>query len=128
MISAHMHACVNLFRASRELQSAQRGYPIPRATTLILGGESHKVGQEGRHRTSVTALESWAAQRLHMRDPAYRWSAQDYVSVDGIPYVIWGYCNGYAHRLEGMGQAGWVTASLFVQKLQAFPQQGALTR
>ena len=54
---------------------------------LILGGESHKVGQEDDTEARYTALESWAAERLQMRDPAYRWSAQDYVSVDGIPYV-----------------------------------------
>jgi glycine/D-amino acid oxidase-like deaminating enzyme/nitrite reductase/ring-hydroxylating ferredoxin subunit len=54
---------------------------------LILGGESHKVGQENDTEARYTALESWARERLHMWDPAYRWSAQDYVSVDGIPYV-----------------------------------------
>ena len=54
---------------------------------LILGGESHKVGQENDTEARYTALELWAAERLQMRDPAYRWSAQDYVSVDGIPYV-----------------------------------------
>ncbi len=35
----------------------------------------------------VLKIVSWAAERLHMRHAAYRWSAQDYVSVDGIPYV-----------------------------------------
>ena len=54
---------------------------------LILGGESHKVGQEDDTEARYTALESWAAERLQMRDPVYRWSAQDCVSVDGIPYV-----------------------------------------
>src|SRR5439155_22283745 len=31
-------------------------------------------------------------------------------------------------RVAGSLKLGWVTASLFVQKLQAFPQQGVLTR
>ena len=54
---------------------------------LIVGGESHKVGQEEDTEARYEALESWAKERLNLTDPAYRWSAQDYVSVDGIPYV-----------------------------------------
>ena len=54
---------------------------------LIVGGESHKVGQEDDTETRYATLEAWAQERLKLSDPAYRWSAQDYVSVDGIPYV-----------------------------------------
>ena len=54
---------------------------------LIVGGEGHKVGQEVDSESHYEALERWAQERLGMRDPLYRWSAQDYVSVDRIPYV-----------------------------------------
>ena len=54
---------------------------------LIVGGESHKVGQDDDTEARYEALENWARERLSLSDPAYRWSAQDYVSVDGIPYV-----------------------------------------
>ncbi len=54
---------------------------------LIVGGESHKVGQDDDTEARYEALESWARERLSLSDPAYRWSAQDYVSVDGFPYV-----------------------------------------
>lgn len=54
---------------------------------LIVGGEDHKVGQDDDTETHYVALEAWARERLNLRDPAYRWSAQDYVSVDGMPYI-----------------------------------------
>ncbi|MGH2794783.1 MAG: FAD-dependent oxidoreductase [Actinomycetota bacterium] len=54
---------------------------------LIVGGEGHKVGQDEDTEARYAALELWAQERLGLRDPAYRWSAQDYISVDGIPYV-----------------------------------------
>ncbi|HEU4916955.1 MAG TPA: FAD-dependent oxidoreductase [Acidimicrobiia bacterium] len=54
---------------------------------VIVGGESHPVGEsrdtEARYRT----LESWARDHFGVDQIDYRWSAQDYRSADGLPFV-----------------------------------------
>jgi Rieske Fe-S protein len=56
-------------------------------TFVILGGEGHKVGQDEDTRRRYAALESWARERFDVRAIAYRWSAQDYMPVDNVPYI-----------------------------------------
>lgn len=53
----------------------------------ILGGEGHKSGQDPDTRQRYRALESWARERFAVRSVDYRWSAQDYVPADGVPYI-----------------------------------------
>ena len=54
---------------------------------VIIGGEGHKVGQDDDTRRRYAALEAWARDQFDIREVGYRWSAQDYESVDGMPYV-----------------------------------------
>ncbi|CAN5838969.1 FAD-dependent oxidoreductase [soil metagenome] len=54
---------------------------------LILGGESHKVGQGGDTEQHYASLESWARSTFPVRSIDWRWSAHDYVPVDSVPYV-----------------------------------------
>ncbi len=54
---------------------------------LVLGGESHKVGQDPDTTQRYAALESWAEQTFGAGEPAFRWSAQDYSPADGVPYI-----------------------------------------
>ena len=53
----------------------------------ILGGEGHKVGHDDDTRRRYEVLESWARSTFPVEDVGYRWSAQDYESVDGLPYI-----------------------------------------
>ena len=53
----------------------------------ILGGEGHKVGHDDDTRRRYDDLEGWARANFSIGEIGYRWSAQDYESVDGIPYV-----------------------------------------
>jgi glycine/D-amino acid oxidase-like deaminating enzyme len=53
----------------------------------ILGGEGHKVGHDDDTRQRYDALESWAGEHFDVEEIGYRWSAQDYESVDGLPYI-----------------------------------------
>ena len=65
-----------------------RPYGSASEAGVIVGGESHKVGQDPDPEEHYEALEAWARERLPaFQDVEYRWSAQDYVSVDGIPFV-----------------------------------------
>jgi Rieske Fe-S protein len=54
---------------------------------VLLGGEGHKVGQDDDTRRRYEALERWAREHYEVAEVGYRWSAQDYESVDGLPYV-----------------------------------------
>jgi glycine/D-amino acid oxidase-like deaminating enzyme/nitrite reductase/ring-hydroxylating ferredoxin subunit len=53
----------------------------------ILGGEGHKVGHDEDTRRRYDALEDWARRTFAVEEIGYRWSAQDYATVDGMPYV-----------------------------------------
>lgn len=54
---------------------------------LLVGGEGHKVGQDADTRQRYAAIEEWARSHWKVADVDHRWSAQDYVPVDGTPYV-----------------------------------------
>lgn len=54
---------------------------------LILGGESHKVGQGGGTEQYYANLQAWARTTFPVRSVEYRWSAHDYIPVDSVPYV-----------------------------------------
>ncbi len=54
---------------------------------LILGGQSHKVGQGGDTEQYYAELETWARASFPVRSVEHRWSAHDYVPVDQVPYV-----------------------------------------
>ncbi len=59
---------------------------IDGAPGLVLAGGGHKTGH-GDPARQYAELETWARSTFPVRDVAYRWSAQDYLPVDGVPYV-----------------------------------------
>jgi glycine/D-amino acid oxidase-like deaminating enzyme/nitrite reductase/ring-hydroxylating ferredoxin subunit len=54
---------------------------------VIIGGEGHKVGQDDDTRRRYDVLEAWARDTFDIVGIEHRWSAQDYASVDGLPFV-----------------------------------------
>jgi nitrite reductase/ring-hydroxylating ferredoxin subunit len=66
---------------TRTLRSAEGG------RYLVLGGASHKAGQEPDTTGCYDEIERWAREHYAVETVAYRWSAHDYVPVDGLPYV-----------------------------------------
>ncbi len=56
-------------------------------TYVLLGGEGHKVGQDPDTRERYAALEAWAKETFRPTEIKFRWSAQDYTPVDGLPYI-----------------------------------------
>ena len=54
---------------------------------LLVGGEGHKTGQDPDTTRRYAALEAWARDRYPVGSVEHRWSAQDYVPVDSVPYV-----------------------------------------
>jgi glycine/D-amino acid oxidase-like deaminating enzyme/nitrite reductase/ring-hydroxylating ferredoxin subunit len=53
----------------------------------VLAGEEHKVGHGRDTHTYYQALERWAHERFPVRLVDYRWSAQDYLPADNVPYI-----------------------------------------
>ena len=56
-------------------------------TVLVVVGEAHKTGEEPDTEQRYKNLEEWARERFGVTQFENRWSAQDYSSFDGLPYV-----------------------------------------
>jgi Rieske Fe-S protein len=64
-----------------------RQHPFGGGELLILGGDSHKTGQDDDSERHYTALEEFARDRFAVRAVEYRWSTQDHMTVDQVPYI-----------------------------------------
>ncbi|MFN2487637.1 MAG: FAD-dependent oxidoreductase [Acidimicrobiia bacterium] len=56
-------------------------------TGIIIVGEGHETGDEAATPARWGELERWAGENFDVESFEYRWSAQDYLTVDGLPYV-----------------------------------------
>lgn len=54
---------------------------------LVVSGEGHKTGQDPDTTRRYAALEAWARDRFSVTSVEHRWSAQDFVPADSVPYV-----------------------------------------
>jgi glycine/D-amino acid oxidase-like deaminating enzyme/nitrite reductase/ring-hydroxylating ferredoxin subunit len=63
-----------------------RSHPTKNGEMVIAGGESHKTGQ-ANEAERVAKLQRWAHERFDVASIDYRWSTQDNMPVDGVPYV-----------------------------------------
>ena len=83
---------------SRSIRSTADGW-------LILGGEGHKVGHDDDTTQRYAALEAWVGETFETEPIEHRWSAQDYASPDGVPYV--GRLPGYDGAFVATGFGKW---------------------
>jgi glycine/D-amino acid oxidase-like deaminating enzyme/nitrite reductase/ring-hydroxylating ferredoxin subunit len=83
-----------------------RTIPDGARTLLMVGGEGHNVGEDHDTEERYRSLETWARERFGMERVEYRWSAQDGVSVDLLPFVgvPWGSKNVFV--ATGFGKWG----------------------
>lgn len=54
---------------------------------LVVVGEGHKVGEGSPSEERYGALESWAGRHFGVKRTRYRWSTQDNMSMDHLPFV-----------------------------------------
>ncbi|CAM4392036.1 FAD-dependent oxidoreductase [Paenibacillus alkaliterrae] len=54
---------------------------------IIIGGQSHKTGQGVCTINHYEELQRFAKEHFQLQEIAYRWSAQDLVTGDKIPYI-----------------------------------------
>jgi Rieske Fe-S protein len=82
-----------------------RTSPLPGGgRLLIVTGETYKPGVADVDRR-FGALLGWAQERFGIGEAAYRWSAQDYTTTDGLPFI--GRFPGHHHLWVATGFRGW---------------------
>ena len=64
-----------------------RQHPFDGGESLILSGDSHKTGQDDDTQRHYAALDQFARERFDVRSVDYRWSTQDHMPVDQVPYI-----------------------------------------
>ena len=64
-----------------------RPHPAGEASMALVGGQNHRTGHGGSTAERYRRLERQARSRFDVESIAYRWSTQDYVSVDRVPLV-----------------------------------------
>jgi glycine/D-amino acid oxidase-like deaminating enzyme/nitrite reductase/ring-hydroxylating ferredoxin subunit len=57
------------------------------AAGLVIEGSGHKPGQTENTEHFYTDLKTWTRDRFEVQAVDYRWSAQDYTSIDQLPYI-----------------------------------------
>lgn len=75
------------------------------APGVIVGGSSHKPGDPDDTGRYYRDLEDWARHTFDVEAVEHRWSAQDYVTVDNVPYI--GRCPRTEHVYVGSGYKKW---------------------
>jgi glycine/D-amino acid oxidase-like deaminating enzyme/nitrite reductase/ring-hydroxylating ferredoxin subunit len=76
-----------MFISSDQPTRSLRTIPDGSRTLLMVGGEGHDVGQDSDTEAHYRNLERWAGEQFGMTEVPYRWSTQDGVAVDHVPYI-----------------------------------------
>lgn len=63
--------------------------PIPTddGTMLLVEGRKHPTGLGGDTMELTRKIESFATSNFPVEEITYRWSAQDYMTMDRVPYI-----------------------------------------
>ncbi|HEX8138936.1 MAG TPA: FAD-dependent oxidoreductase [Pyrinomonadaceae bacterium] len=83
-----------------------RNNPYEGGEMLMIGGENHKTGQGGDTSERYRRLEEWARANFDIRSIEFRWSTQDFNTVDKVPY-IGKLSTGSDHLYVATGFGGW---------------------
>ncbi len=86
-----------LISAASPLRSI-RAVPHGDEELLMIGGEGHRPGSSKADPARYDALAVFARQHWDVVEVTHRWSAQDYTSDDGVPYI--GRLNLLSHRIR----------------------------
>ncbi|NLY45013.1 MAG: FAD-dependent oxidoreductase [Tissierella sp.] len=64
-----------------------RCHPTENGQLILVVGEKHKAGQGENTNEHYEALFDFAKSMFTIEDIPYRWSTQDCITLDGVPYV-----------------------------------------
>jgi len=76
-----------LFYRDAEPYFSARPHPTDDGTLTLVGGQNHKTGQGGSTEARYRKLLEQAREHFDVESVEYRWSTQDFVSVDDVPFV-----------------------------------------
>jgi glycine/D-amino acid oxidase-like deaminating enzyme/nitrite reductase/ring-hydroxylating ferredoxin subunit len=76
-----------MYISADELVRSIRPHRGDDGNVLIVGGGGHATGREEETSKEYTELEMWAAQHFGSFTSEWKWSAQDFMPADGLPYI-----------------------------------------
>ena len=76
-----------MFLSTEQPAHSIRTHPYGGAEMLLVGGESHKVGQGGPTAPRYRRLVDWAERHFDVAAHRFSWSAQDHLPADGLPMI-----------------------------------------
>ncbi|HYF25791.1 MAG TPA: FAD-dependent oxidoreductase, partial [Baekduia sp.] len=76
-----------MYISAEQPSRSVRQHPFDDGELLILAGESHKTGQDDDTEARFDALAAFAHERFEVRGIDFRWSTQDYMPVDRVPFI-----------------------------------------
>ena len=74
---------ISMDQPTRSVRSTQGDH----GRILIVGGESHRPGEERNPAARYSKLEAFLHERFGLDDARWKWSTHDYVPLDGLPYI-----------------------------------------
>lgn len=77
----------DMYISSSQPIRSLRPWPEGGPHGVIIVGENHPTGDDAASPGRWGELERWANENFDVDSFEYRWSAQDYDTVDGIPYI-----------------------------------------
>jgi glycine/D-amino acid oxidase-like deaminating enzyme/nitrite reductase/ring-hydroxylating ferredoxin subunit len=83
-----------------------RDAPSTAGPLLLVGGEGHTVGRTRSTSAHLDALRNWTAEWFPGAEETHAWSAQDYSSHDGVPF-IGAMPRGRGHLYVATGYGKW---------------------
>lgn len=87
-VKSDKHYLGGMYISAEDPKRSVRSTPLSTGEELlIISGESHKTGQGICTIEHYEALETFANQTFGINEFSYRWSTQDLVTLDKVPYV-----------------------------------------
>lgn len=86
-IQAKEHYPGGMYITAEEPGRSLRSQMSEHGELIIVGGEHHKTGQGPDTSTHYQELLSFAKNNFTVENIPYRWSTQDCMTLDGLPYV-----------------------------------------
>ncbi|TDF92804.1 FAD-dependent oxidoreductase [Paenibacillus piri] len=76
-----------MFISAEEPKRSLRSTTVNGESMVLIAGESHKTGQGICTLQHYEALKMFGEEQLGIKEINYRWSAQDLVTLDKLPYI-----------------------------------------
>lgn len=107
-----------MFISAEEPTRSLRSQRYKTGEMVIVGGENHKTGSEQKTNIHYENLAQFAEETFDLEEILYRWSTQDCMTIDGLPYT--GYLTANTKNLlvaTGFGKWGMTNSTASAQIL-----------